>query len=229
MNIEGLNKVTLLDYPGKVACTIFTGGCDLRCPFCHNSPLVFHPNSSPMDPDEILAFLRKRRGVLDGVAITGGEPLLQHDIADFLGLVKEMGYKIKLDTNGNHPEQLEGVVSLGLVDCVAMDIKNSPDRYAQTVGIPDFDIGNILVSKDFLMNSGIDYEFRTTAVREFHSREAFGGIADFIRGAKKYYIQNFVDSGALIQNGLHGFSADEMNEFLDIVKPAAEVTGLRGV
>ncbi len=229
MNIEGLNKLTLLDYPGVVACTVFTGGCDMRCPFCHNSPLVLRPNESRIPEDEILAFLKKRRGVLEGVALTGGEPLLQKDLADFLSRVREMGYSIKLDTNGNHPEELRKVISMGLVDCVAMDIKNSPERYAATVGIRDFDISAVIASRDTLKESGVDYEFRTTAVREFHDEHSFRGIAEFIRTAKKYYIQNFVDSGALLCGGLHGFTAEELKGFLAVVGDAALTSGIRGV
>lgn len=136
MNIQGLNKVTLLDYPGRVACTVFTGGCDLRCPFCHNSQLVLHPTFSPIDEEEVFALLRRRRGIIDGVAITGGEPLLQPDIEAFISRVRELGYSVKLDTNGTHPARLAHLLEAGLVDHVAMDIKNSPERYPETVGIP---------------------------------------------------------------------------------------------
>ncbi len=229
MNIEGLGKVTLLDYPGLVACTVFTGGCDFRCPFCHNSPLVLDPAASPIPVGDVLAFLKKRSCVLEGVAVTGGEPLLQPDLADFLSKVKELGYSVKLDTNGNHPDRLSALIDGGLVDCVAMDIKNSPERYSGTVGIPDLDIAPVIASRDLLKAGLVDYEFRTTAVREFHDERSFRGIAEFIRPAKKYYIQNFVDSGAVIRPGLHGFSPDELKAFLDIVGDAAQTVGIRGV
>ena len=229
VNIEGINKLTLLDYPGVVACTVFTGGCDFRCPFCHNSQLVLRPLDSRIPEEEILAFLRKRRGLLEGVAITGGEPLIQKDIAAFLSKVKDMGYRIKLDTNGNHPEELRTLIKSNLVDCVAMDVKNSPERYAATVGLSNFDISPVIASRDIIKESGKDYEFRTTAVKEFHDDRSFMGIADFIRPAKKYFIQNFVDSGAVLKGGLNGFSASELKRFLIIVGDAAQTTGIRGV
>lgn len=229
MNIQGFNKLTLLDYPGYVACTLFTGGCDLRCPFCHNSQLVLHPLFSPIDNEEIFAFLKKRQGTLDGVAVSGGEPLIQPDIEDFLARVRELGYKIKLDTNGTHPDRLAGIISRGLCDYVAMDIKNSPAGYPRTVGIPAFDISPVRDSVALLLSDVVDYEFRTTAVREFHTSQSFLELAGFIRGAKRYYIQNFVDSGALIQSGLHGFDEDEMQCFVSVVTPFVNFVAIRGV
>jgi len=229
MNIEGLNKVTLLDFPGHVACTVFTGGCDLRCPFCHNSPLVLTPDFSPIPPEDVLSFLDKRKGVLDGVAMTGGEPLLQNDIAEFLTEVKAKGFLVKLDTNGNHPDRLKKVIDAGLVDYVAMDIKNSPEKYGETVGIPGFDTAKIRRSLDILFSSGIEFELRTTAVKEYHDASSFEGIAQFIKGAPKYFIQNFVDSGAVLSDGLHGFSAEELAEFKKIVEPFVGEVSVRGV
>lgn len=229
MNIQGLNKVTLLDYPGYVACTVFTGGCDLRCPFCHNSQLVLHPAYSTVETEEVFAFLNRRRGTLDGVAVTGGEPLLQPDIADFLARVRDMGFRIKLDTNGTHPDRLADIISRGLCDYVAMDIKNSPAGYPRTVGIPDFDISPVRESVALLLGGDADYEFRTTAVREFHTAESFGELGLFIRGARKYFIQNFVDSGALIAPGLHGFDENEMKGFASVVSPFVKSVTLRGV
>lgn len=229
MNIQGFNKLTLLDYPGCVACTVFTGGCDLRCPFCHNSQLVLAPNFSPIPEEDVFALLRKRRGTLDGVAVTGGEPLLQHDLADFLARVKELGFRVKLDTNGTHPDRLSALIAQGLVDHVAMDIKNSPARYAETVGIPDFDLSPIRASVALLLGGTVGYEFRTTTVAEFHDEQSFGDIAQFIAGAEKYYIQNFVDSGALICGGLHARTPDELRRYAEIVRPSVGLVEIRGI
>lgn len=230
MNIQGFNKMTLLDFPGKVACTIFTGGCDLRCPFCHNSSLVLTPNATPVELDEIFSFLNKRKGILDGVVLTGGEPLLWQDAEDFLARVRELGaYAIKLDTNGTHPERLRAVIDKGLCDYVAMDIKNSPARYPETVGISGFDVSGVRASVALLLEGRVDYEFRTTAVHPLHSEQAFAEIADFIRGARRYFIQNFVDSGALIGEGMSGFDEHQMQRFADIVRDSVESVELRGI
>ena len=171
MLISGLQKLTLLDYPGTVACTVFTGGCNFRCPFCHNAPLVL-PEELPeaADDSEVLSFLRKRAGVLDGVAVTGGEPLLHRDIDGFLEKVHALGFKVKLDTNGSFPDRLIEIVRAGLVDRVAMDIKNSPELYAKTVGLEKLDLSAVERSKDFLLSGEVDYEFRTTVVRGLHTK-----------------------------------------------------------
>jgi pyruvate formate lyase activating enzyme len=231
MNIQGFNKVTLLDYPGLTACTVFTGGCDLRCPFCHNSPLVLDPRGAEgYTVEEVLEHLKKRKGILDGIAVSGGEPLLQPDLEDFLRKICDIGdYKIKLDTNGTHPERLASIISEGLCDKVAMDIKNSPEKYAQTVGVRNFDVELIRASLSFIMLSGIDYELRTTLVRELHDADSMRGIAEFIRGAKAYYLQNFVDSGALIGEGMSGFDENQMQRFADIVRDSVESVELRGI
>ena len=231
MNIQGFNKLTLLDYPGLTACTVFTGGCDLRCPFCHNSPLVLDPRGSEgYTVDEVLEHLKKRKGILDGIAVSGGEPLLQPDLEDFLRKIRDIGdYKIKLDTNGTHPERLANIISEGLCDKVAMDIKNSPEKYAQTVGVRNFDVELIRASLSFIMLSGIDYELRTTLVRELHDADSMRGIAEFIRGAKAYYLQNFVDSGALLDPETHGADESEMKEFLEIMKQFVPTAELRGM
>ena len=229
MNIQGLNKVTLLDFPGKVACTVFTGGCDFRCPFCHNSQLVLRPAASPTDTEAFFSFLKKRKGILDGVAVTGGEPLLQPDIAGFLARVKEMGFAVKIDTNGNHPEPLAKLLESGLCDYVAMDVKNSPERYPETVGIPGFEISRVLRSIALLRSSDVDHEFRTTAVREFHDIDSFRGIASMIEGAPRYFVQNFVDSGAVLSSGLHGFDPEELEAFAAEVAPHVGSASVRGV
>ena len=189
MKIHGLMKMTLLDFPGKVACTVFLGGCDLRCPFCHNSELLDMGAPAEMDEEELYAFLSKRVGLLDGVAFTGGEPLLRTDLIPVMKKIRDMGFAIKLDTNGTHPQRLQEIVSEGLVDYVAMDIKNSPDKYGVTVGLPDFDITNINKSIKFLLSDAVDYEFRTTVVSPYHDEESFQKIGPWIEGAKRYFLR----------------------------------------
>ncbi len=232
MLIAGLQKLTLLDFPGRVACTVFTGGCNFRCPFCHNAPLVL-PERIEGDPDgeaTVLRFLEKRQGVLDGVAVTGGEPLLQRDIADFLRRVKALGFLVKLDTNGAFPEKLEELVAEGLVDRVAMDIKNAPALYARTVGLPELDLRRIERSKDFLLRGSVDYEFRTTVVKGLHTAESLREAAEWIRGAKEYYLQQFKDSGDIIAAaGLGPFSDDEMRALAAQLRPIVPSLRLRGV
>ena len=231
MNIQGFNKLTLLDYPGRVACTVFVGGCDLRCPFCHNSSLVLSPReNTPISEEEVLLHLRRRRGILEGITVSGGEPILQGDLVDFLKKIRETGdYAIKLDTNGTHPSRLASIIDAGLVDKVALDIKNAPERYALTVGIQNFDVTPVSESLSLLLSSGIDYELRTTAVRQFHDADAFASIGKFIEGCGDYYIQNFVDSGAVMRGGLSGFDKDEMESFAEIVRPFVGRVTLRGV
>lgn len=230
MNIQGLQKLTLLDYPGKMACTIFTAGCNLRCPFCHNSRLVINPEKqSEYSDEEIFAFLKKRVGVLDGVAITGGEPLLQNDIEDFIRRVKELGYSVKLDTNGTFPDKLRSIVEKGLVDYVAMDIKNSPELYAETVGISGYKISKIKESIDFLLEGKVDYEFRTTVVREFHSVFGMNSLGEMIKGAKRHFLQGFIDSGELIGFGMSAVPKEEMERMQKIMLQYVDECEIRGV
>ncbi len=230
MNIQGFQKLTLLDYPGKMACTLFTAGCNLRCPFCHNSRLVLTPQKqSEFSVDEILAFLKKRQGILDGVVISGGEPLLQNDITDFIKQVKELGYSVKLDTNGTFPEKLRELVESGLVDYVAMDVKNSPELYAETIGISSYDISKIKESINFLLEGTVDYEFRTTVVREFHSVFGMNGLGEMIKGAKRHFIQGFIDSGEVIGFGLNPVPKEEMESMKNIMLNYVESCELRGV
>ena len=231
MLISGLQKLTLLDYPGKVACTVFTGGCNFRCPFCHNSTLVL-PGQIAHDSSEeaVLSFLRKRVGVLDGVAVTGGEPLLHADIGDFLKEVKALGFLVKLDTNGSFPDRLISLVEAGLVDRVAMDIKNAPALYAKTAGLEHFDLAGVERSKDFLLEGRVDYEFRTTVVKGLHTKESLTEAAHWIEGAKEYYLQQYKDSGAILDStGLSGFDADEMHALADAVRPIIPAVQIRGV
>lgn len=230
MIIQGLQKLTLLDYPGKVACTVFTAGCNFRCPFCHNAPLVTKIERAGEIPEEtVTGFLEKRRGILDGVCVTGGEPLMQDGIFRFLHKIKEMGYLVKIDTNGSFPDRLRAIVEEGLADYVAMDIKNAKEKYAATAGIEDLDIRCVEESVAYLLEGHVPYEFRTTVVREFHQRADFEKIAAWIHGAKRYYLQQFQDSGELIQEGLHGYSRDIMEQALEIVKKDVQQAELRGL
>jgi len=231
MLISGLQKLTLLDYPGKVACTVFTGGCNFRCPFCHNSALVLPEQlAEGTGTEEVLRFLKKRVGVLDGVAVTGGEPLLHPDMGDFLREVKALGFLVKLDTNGSFPDRLIALVEAGLADRVAMDIKNAPALYAKTAGLERFDLAGVTRSKEFLLEGHVDYEFRTTVVRGLHTAESLTAAAEWIRGAKEYYLQQYRDSGAILDaEGLGAFDADEMHALADAVRPIVPSVQVRGV
>lgn len=232
VRIGGLQKMTLLDYPGEAACTIFMAGCRMKCPFCHNRDLVFLPeNYEYYDPDEVLVYLKKRKGLLDAVCISGGEPLIQKDLIPFIEQIRSLGYKVKLDTNGQYPAKLKEVVEAGLIDYVAMDIKNSQEKYASTCGRSDesFDISKIKESVEYLMSGAADYEFRTTVVRQLHTAEDMHRIGEWIRGAKRYYLQQFVDSGNIIQNGLSAYGADEMEELRKIAEEYVPSVQLRGV
>lgn len=229
MDIQGLQKLTLLDWPGRVACTIFLGGCDFRCPFCHNRDLVTGPLPAAMDSGELLAFLAKRKGLLDGVCVTGGEPLLRPGLEALLEEIKALGFPIKLDTNGSHPQLLARLWSLGLVDYAAMDIKNSPERYGETAGVPGLDLGPIRESVSWLLEGHVDYEFRTTVVREFHTAEDIRAIGRWVQGASRYFLQNFVDSGNLVGQGCHGLSPLEMQALAEAARPFFSSVSLRGV
>ena len=229
MQIYGLQKLTLLDFPQKTACTIFTGGCNFRCPFCHNGDLVLGNLPEPINTDELFAFLKKRSGVLDGVCITGGEPLLNPDIDSFIKEIRKLGYLIKLDTNGSNPEYLKNLVEQGLVDYVAMDIKNSKDAYPKTVGIDNFDVSPISESVEFLKNSKTDYEFRTTIVKEFHTEDDIMKIGEWLKDSKKYFLQNFVDSESVIKKGLHSVDESELKNWKDILTRYIDFVEIRGI
>ncbi|MDO4733506.1 MAG: anaerobic ribonucleoside-triphosphate reductase activating protein [Bacillota bacterium] len=230
MEIYGLQKLTLLDYPGQVACTLFTGGCNFRCPFCHNSPLVLeNAQSSPIPLQEVESFLQKRRKLLDGVCISGGEPLLQSGLEDFLSYIKSLGYKIKLDTNGSLPARLEALLSAGLLDFVAMDIKNALPHYAETIGLPLVDIAAIQRSISLLRECGLPHEFRTTIVKGYHDPARISELTQMIAGEENYFLQNFVDSGQLIDPSVRGCSREEMEEMLAAARkhvPGAELRGI---
>lgn len=230
MKICGLQKLTLLDFPDRTACTVFTGGCNFRCPFCHNAALVTRDFTElEMDEEEILAFLKKRRGLLDGVCVTGGEPLLQPDLAEFLKKVRELDFQIKLDTNGSFPGRLKELVRNGLVDYVAMDVKCGPESYGDVMGIPGYDTSAAEESMDFLLTGAVPYEFRTTLVKGLHTPENVVSAAKRIHGADKYFLQQFVDSGDLIGSGYEAFSRQEMESFLGLVRQYVKNAEIRGV
>ena len=229
MKIHGLQKMTLLDFPGRVACTVFLGQCDFRCPFCHNFELVDGSAPPVMEDAEFFSFLEKRHGLLDGVAVTGGEPCLRPELPSFLGRIREMGYAVKLDTNGTSPERLRSLVLGGLVQYVAMDIKNSPGKYALTAGVPDAGLERINRSIAFLRQGHVDYEFRTTVVDELHDAADFEAIAKWIEGAPRYFLQPFTDRDSVPTEGFHAPSPERMRAYLRIVQtalPGAEIRGM---
>ena len=230
MKFGGLQKLTLLDYPEHVACTLFTIGCNLRCPFCHNNSLVVGnvEKLEQITQDELLEFLRKRSKVLEGVCITGGEPLLQAGIVEFVKQVKQMGYKVKLDTNGAFSAKLRELVNAQLIDYVAMDIKNSKAMYNKTCGCV-VEMEDICASVDFLKSGVVDYEFRTTVTGTFHSDNSIEEAAKWLVGAKRWYLQQFVDSGELIDNTVVGVDADTLTRYQQIAKQYVPNTQLRGV
>ncbi|MBQ8178807.1 MAG: anaerobic ribonucleoside-triphosphate reductase activating protein [Clostridia bacterium] len=216
MIIQGLQKLTVLDFPGQVACIVFTAGCSFRCPFCHNATLVKGDGES-ISEDEVLSYLKKRQGILDGVVITGGEPTIQKDLKQFILKIKNLGYKVKLDTNGYHPEVLEDLLNEGLLDYVAMDIKNSKERYAVTVGLQNIDVLRIERSVELLKNCSIPYEFRVTTMQEFHSEKEFEAIAEWAKGAKKIFIQSFKDSGDILCGTFTPFDDAKIADFKQIL------------
>ena len=227
MLIQGLQKLTLLDFPGRVACTVFLGGCDFRCPFCHNSSLI-GGGEAVMDDEELLKFLKKRQGLLDGVAFTGGEPLLRRDLAPLLREIRALGFAVKMDTNGNHPDVLKALVGEGLIDYVAMDIKNSPEKYPVTIGLETFDTAAVAESLDFLKTGVVDYELRTTAVAEYHTDEDFRAMAKWIEGAKRYFIQCYTERDSVLCGGLTAPSAEDLNRWCEIVRPFVGEAAVRG-
>ncbi len=230
MVIYGLQKLSLLDFPGKTACTVFTGGCNWRCPFCHNSSLVIGLDTiEPVKEEEFFAFLKKRQMLLDGVCISGGEPLLQPDIIDFIKKIREFGYQIKLDTNGSFPDKLKEIVNSGLVDYVAMDIKNSPESYPATTGKHDVDLMSVCESAAFLMSGKVDYEFRTTAVKELHTAEDFEKISNWLKGAKRYFIQSFIDSGDILGGSFTACTKQELETFSSILQKNIPSVTIRGI
>lgn len=219
MQFSGFQKLTLLDYPEKTACTLFTAGCNFRCPFCHNAALVTHIDNSNFFTEEyVLDYLKKRQGVLDGVCITGGEPLMHKELPDFIAKVKALGYLVKLDTNGSYPDRLAALIDSGNIDYVAMDIKNSQEKYLETADCSAEDFENVKKSVELLKQKKIDFEFRTTVVREYHAVEDIKKIAEWIAPTDKYFLQNFIDSGDLIKNNLSAVSP----QTLDLMRSCAQ-------
>ena len=229
MKIKGLQKTTLLDFPQKLACTVFTGGCNFKCPFCHNASLVINPEGVEcISEEEFFSYISKRSKMLDGVCVTGGEPLLNPDIEEFIKKIKAYGLLVKLDTNGSLPERLENLLDKELIDYVAMDIKNSKQKYALTSGVKVFP-SSVEKSIEIIMQKAPDYEFRTTVVRELHDAQDIIDIAHWINGAKKYYLQSYVDSGDTIESGFSAYSPSEMQKILDLTREILPVTALRGI
>lgn len=228
MDFSGFEKLSLVDFDNTIACTLFVSKCQFRCPFCHNSPLVLQADEQPIISfDEILDYLRKRAGVLEGVVISGGEPTLMPDLKAKIIQIRELGYKIKLDTNGYNPKILKELVSEKLVDYVAMDIKNSRKKYAETCGLEYLDLNRIDESVSFLLEGNVDYEFRTTLIDEFHGFEDIKEIATWISGAKKYALQRFKDNNC-IKEGLHEVKLKKAQEFLELISPYVKDIKLRG-
>lgn len=232
--IAGLQKMTLLDYPGKVACTVFLQGCNFRCPFCHNSGLLGGKAEAPISTEALLSFLSKRQGLLDGVCITGGEPTLCKELPKLLKAIKDMGFAVKLDTNGSRPEILKSLAEQGLLDYVAMDIKNCPERYSQTAGA-EMDLAAIEESMRFLMAGELDYEFRTTVVKELHTVEDIVQMGRWFEKispenkVKNFYLQNYTDRESVLCGGLHGHEVTQLQAFLQVIASSVHKAEIRGV
>ena len=224
MKLYGLQKMTLLDFPGRVACTVFLGGRDFRCPWCHNYELAVGSAEPVMDEEEFFAFLKKREGLLEGVAVTGGEPCLSKELPAFLRKIREMGFLTKLDTNGAHPELLEQILREGLADYVAMDIKNSPGKYLLTAGLTGSEaqqealLGRVRRSIRLIMELAPDYEFRTTVIRQFHEEQDFAEIGEMIRGARRYFLQSFTDRDTVPYGGLSAPGKEELMRYAEQVR-----------
>ena len=229
-HIHGLNKTTLLDYPGRVAATIFLGGCNFRCPFCQNSSLVLHPSMQPeITEEEVLTFLKKRTGILEGVCISGGEPTLSTDLEDFIQKIRQLGYPVKLDTNGSHPEILKNLAGKDLIQMAAVDIKACRENYPSLTGLLQPDLDAVQETVDFLLHGNLDYEFRTTVVRELHNEEDFLRIGTWLKGAKTYYLQAYKDSDEVLQPGFSSYSLAELEHFRDILLKNISKVEIRGI
>ncbi len=228
--IYGLQKTTLLDFPGHVASTIFLGKCNYRCPYCQNSSLLDPKDMAPVFTEEdVYQHLHKRKCILEGVCITGGEPTLTKELKSFIKNIKHMGYKVKLDTNGTNPSLLKELLQENLLDMVAMDIKNSLSRYGRTVGIPEYNTKPVEETVELLKESRICYEFRTTLVKELHRKEDLLSISEWLQGPSPYFLQNYKDSDEVLTKGLQGFSTEELSNLLSVVRPLLPNSSLRGV
>ena len=229
MKIYGLEKLSLVDYDGKVSATLFTGNCNFRCGFCHNSALVIdYDKIPPLDEKEIFDYLTKRFGILEGVCITGGEPTLHRDLPEFIQKIKNIGYSVKLDTNGTNPQMIETLAKNGLVDHFAMDIKNDIENYSSIIGFDKFDTKNVEKSIDYFLNGNVSYEFRTTLINEYHKKTNIENIGKLIQGANKYFLQKFKDSESCIKSHLSAVDNLTAIEFLNILKNYIQNTYLRG-
>lgn len=209
MDFSGWEKLSLVDFDDYVTTTLFCSHCNFRCPFCHNGALVLGQEVTYIPWPEIKEYLIKRQGVLEGVCVSGGEPTLMDDILSKLSEIKSLGYKVKLDTNGYRPEIIEEAIENKLVDYIAMDIKNSPERYAKTAGLTYFEVERIKRSIDLIMNSGLEYEFRTTIIKEFHDERSIKEAAWLIKGAKRYFLQMYIDREGCLEHGFHAFDRKE--------------------
>lgn len=229
MKILGMEKLSLVDFDNHIAATVFTGGCNFRCPYCHNAPLVLDPaGQDALSEEYIFDYLKKRKGVLQGVAITGGEPTLMPDLKEFILKVRELGYEVKLDSNGTRPDVLASFIEEKIVDYIAMDIKNSKERYAETVDVENFDLSPVEESVKLLKKGNVEYEFRTTLVKEFISADDIRGIADWLAGAKRYFLQHFKDSGNCIREDLHEVDEKTAEEWKAIAEKKIARVALRG-
>ena len=230
MNISGIQKLTLLDFPGKLACTVFTSGCNFRCPFCHNASLVLPGMSDHIDEQEVFSFLKKREGILEGVCITGGEPCLQPDLETFIRKVRDIGFAVKLDTNGSFPEKLSSLLEKGFLDYVAMDIKTSKERYPEVCGVQNERLfENVQKSVEILKSSSVPHEFRTTTARELQTKEDFEKIGRWLSGEKRYFIQQYEASGELVGDEMTPYEKEELTEFVKVMKNFVENVEIRGI
>jgi len=229
MEIFGLEKLSLVDYDGYIASTVFTGSCNFKCGFCHNSPLVIDFKNLPVIPEEeIFAYLKKRAGIIEGVCVSGGEPTLQKDLPFFIEKIKALGYKVKLDTNGTNPEIVKTLNENGLVDYFAMDIKNDREHYASIIGFKEYDTKKVEKSVEYFLSGKADYEFRTTLIKEYHKEENIRLIAEWIKGAKKYFLQKFKASESCITLGLNEVTQAVAEQYVTILKQNIPNTNLRG-
>ena len=227
MKICGIEKFSMVDWDTKIVCTLFASGCNFRCPFCHNASLALS-NQAPLDENEIFDYLEKRKGLLDGVCVSGGEPTLSHDLEEFIGKIKALGYKVKLDTNGSNPTMVQNLINKGLVDYIAMDIKNSPEKYATTTGLASISLDNILESVRIIKSSGIAHEFRTTIIKEFHTENDLKRIADIVDGCDGYFLQQYVDRDSCISHGFTPIDKTTAENWLNHFNGKAKRTSLRG-
>lgn len=229
IQIAGYQKTTLLDYPGHVAATIFLPGCNYRCPFCHNSSLIQEASNHSVSLEEILTFLKKRQNILEGICVTGGEPTLQKELPDFLSTIKQLGYLVKLDTNGSNPTMIKHLLNNNLVDYIAMDIKNSKLNYGTTIGIPGYDLTPIEETITLLKKSTITYEFRTTLVEEYHTQQDIESIATWLSDSPNYYLQNFKLTDSVPNQTLHSVPAETLSSYLSILQKSIPTAQLRGI